>query len=191
MNKDQMKWIAVGLRRSQTDVWRCIQKFLDWVIIIIIIIVIFLQGIGQRPIPVQKFNFWTYESVRTFSRTPWTGDQPDAKPLPTQDNTTQKKRGHTSMPRAGFEPEIPMFERPKTVLALDRAAIWTGPDWVYNEIYAYNNKCSLRSNTKGYGDKTHDSQNSNTTALSDRELYHLQFSLQEASPERAVIAQSM
>jgi hypothetical protein len=30
------------------------------------------------------------------------------------------------MPRAGFEPEIPMFERPKTVLALDRSAIETG-----------------------------------------------------------------
>jgi hypothetical protein len=30
------------------------------------------------------------------------------------------------MPRAGFEPAIPMFERPKTVLVLDRAAIETG-----------------------------------------------------------------
>jgi hypothetical protein len=30
------------------------------------------------------------------------------------------------MPRAGFEPVIPMFERPKTVLALDRSAIETG-----------------------------------------------------------------
>jgi hypothetical protein len=29
------------------------------------------------------------------------------------------------------------------------------PDWVNNEIYAYNNKNSLRSNTKGYGGKTH------------------------------------
>jgi hypothetical protein len=29
------------------------------------------------------------------------------------------------------------------------------PDWVDNEIYAYNNKHSFRSNTKGYGDKTH------------------------------------
>jgi hypothetical protein len=27
------------------------------IIIIIIIIIIFLQGIGQRPVPVQKFNF--------------------------------------------------------------------------------------------------------------------------------------
>jgi hypothetical protein len=47
------------------------------------------------------------------------------------------------------------------------------------------NKHSLRSNTKGYGGKTHktDSQNSDTTAPSGRELYHLQSSLQEASPE--------
>jgi len=43
----------------------------------------------------------------------------------------------------------------------------------------------LRSNTKGYGDKTHwtDSQNSNKTAPSGRELYHLQFLLQVASLE--------
>jgi hypothetical protein len=43
----------------------------------------------------------------------------------------------------------------------------------------------LRSNTKGYGGKTHltDSQNRDTTAPSVRELYHLQFSLQAASPE--------
>jgi hypothetical protein len=31
------------------------------------------------------------------------------------------------MPRAGFEPAIPMFEWPKTVLVLDRSAIETGP----------------------------------------------------------------
>jgi hypothetical protein len=29
------------------------------------------------------------------------------------------------------------------------------PDLVDNEIYAYNNKHSLRSNKKGYGGKTH------------------------------------
>jgi hypothetical protein len=32
----------------------------------------------------------TYESIWTVGMTPWTGDQPDARPLPTQDNTTQK-----------------------------------------------------------------------------------------------------
>jgi hypothetical protein len=43
----------------------------------------------------------------------------------------------------------------------------------------------LSSNTKGYGGRTDwtDSQNSDTPALSGRELYHLQFLLQAASPE--------
>jgi hypothetical protein len=60
------------------------------------------------------------------------------------------------------------------------------PDWVDNEINKNsNNEHSLRSNTKSYGGKTHwtDSQNSDTTAPSGRELYHLQFSLQATSPE--------
>jgi hypothetical protein len=54
------------------------------------------------------------------------------------------------------------------------------PDWVDNDTHNNNNnnnKHSLRSNTKGYGGKTHytDSQNSDTTAPSGNELYHLQF----------------
>jgi hypothetical protein len=53
----------------------------------------------------------------------------------------------------------------------------------HNEIN--NNKHSLRNNTKGCDGKTHstDSQNSDKTAHSGRELYHLQFSFQPASPE--------
>jgi hypothetical protein len=35
---------------------------------------------------------------------------------------TEKKRGHTSMPRVGFKPTIPVFERAKTFHALDRTA---------------------------------------------------------------------
>jgi hypothetical protein len=47
------------------------------------------------------------------------------------------------------------------------------------------NKHSLRRNTKGYGDKTrwNVSNNSDTTAPSGRELYHLQFSLQAVIPK--------
>jgi hypothetical protein len=75
------------------------------------------------------------------------------------------------MSRAGFEPVIPMFERPKTVLALDRAAIETGlcltkltkliecrP--IHHEIPLYVISCSPVSLTKlayctaAYGDKT-------------------------------------
>jgi hypothetical protein len=56
------------------------------------------------------------------------------------------------------------------------------PDWVDSET---NNNKHSRSNTKDYGGKTHytDSQNSDTTAYSGRELYHLQFLLQAAGPE--------
>jgi hypothetical protein len=59
------------------------------------------------------------------------------------------------------------------------------PDRVDNEIYTYLWYCSLRSNTKGCGGKTHqtDSQNSDATAPSGRELYHLQFSVRAASTE--------
>jgi hypothetical protein len=50
------------------------------------------------------------------------GDQPVARPLPTH-RTPQKhnKRTQTPMPRVGFEPTIPVFERAKTVHILDRA----------------------------------------------------------------------
>jgi hypothetical protein len=36
-----------------------------------------------------------------------------------------------------------------------RGCIQKFPDWIDNEIYAYNNKHSLRRNTKCYGGKTH------------------------------------
>jgi hypothetical protein len=36
-----------------------------------------------------------------------------------------------------------------------RGCIQKFPDWIKNEINNNNNKHSLRSNTKGYGDKTH------------------------------------
>jgi hypothetical protein len=39
---------------------------------------------------------------------------------------TQNKHKQTSMPRVGFEPAIPAFERAKTVHALDRAATVIG-----------------------------------------------------------------
>jgi hypothetical protein len=59
----------------------------------------------------------------TVGRTPWTGDQPVARALPTHRTTqTRNKRTQTSIPRVGFEPTIPVFERAKTVRALERSA---------------------------------------------------------------------
>jgi hypothetical protein len=51
------------------------------------------------------------------------GDQLVARSLPTHRRTqTQNKSIQTFMPRVGFETTIPVFELPKTVHALDRAA---------------------------------------------------------------------
>jgi hypothetical protein len=55
------------------------------------------------------------------------GDQPVARPLPIQRTAqTQNKRTQTPIPRVGFEPSILLFERAKTVYALDRAASVVG-----------------------------------------------------------------
>jgi hypothetical protein len=65
----------------------------------------------------------------TVGRTPWTGDQPVARSLPTHRAIQrQNKRTQTSMPRVGFEPTVPASERAKSVLALDRAASMIGSE---------------------------------------------------------------
>jgi hypothetical protein len=59
----------------------------------------------------------------TVGRTAWTGDEPVARPLPSYRTAqTQNRRTQTFMPEVGFETIIPVFERPKTVHALDRAS---------------------------------------------------------------------
>jgi hypothetical protein len=63
----------------------------------------------------------------TAGRTLWMEDQTFARPLPTHRTTqTQYKCTELSMPRVGFEPTIPVFQRAKTVHASDRAAAVIG-----------------------------------------------------------------
>jgi hypothetical protein len=56
----------------------------------------------------------------TVGRTPRTGDQPAARPLPTLDNTNTEQRPKTSMPRVVFEPTISVFERVKAATVFVR-----------------------------------------------------------------------
>jgi hypothetical protein len=68
-------------------------------------------------------NFFQFFNLYTVGRTPWRGDQPVARPLLTHRTTqTQTKRTQAFVPRVGFEPTTPMYERAKAVHALDRAA---------------------------------------------------------------------
>jgi hypothetical protein len=77
--------------------------------------------------PCEPWALFQFLNLHSVGSTPWTGDQPVARPLPTQTTTqTQNKRTQTSMPRVGFEPTILVFERPKTVHASDRAVTVTG-----------------------------------------------------------------
>jgi hypothetical protein len=62
--------------------------------------------------------------LRTVGRTPWTGDQHVARPLPAHRTTqTQDKGTQTSRPRVGFEPTMPVLERAKAVHVLHRATV--------------------------------------------------------------------
>jgi hypothetical protein len=66
---------------------------------------------------------------RYFDRTPWTGDRPIAKLVPTQHSTD--KCVHITIPRTGFESTISVFGRSKTIRALDSVATGTA-DLLFN-----------------------------------------------------------
>jgi hypothetical protein len=73
----------------------------------------------EHRVSVKRYVSLQFLNHSTVGRTPWTRDQPVARPLSTQ---TQNKRRQTSIPWVGFEPTIPVFERAKTVHACDRNA---------------------------------------------------------------------
>jgi hypothetical protein len=66
----------------------------------------------------------------TVGRTPWTGNQPVARPLLAHRTAQIQSKGtQTSMPQVKFAPTIPALERAKTVHVLDRVATVTGRVW--------------------------------------------------------------
>jgi hypothetical protein len=62
--------------------------------------------------------FYSFVILYTVDRTPWTGDRPVARPLPTHRTAqTQNKGTETSMPLVGFESKIPLFKLANSVHA--------------------------------------------------------------------------
>jgi hypothetical protein len=79
---------------------------------------IYLSIYGSRAL-VGLGRFFNFLILYTGGRTPLTGNQPVPRPLSTHRTTpTQNKRTQTSMPRVGFEPMIPVFERAKRTSCL-------------------------------------------------------------------------
>jgi hypothetical protein len=97
---------------------------------------------------VKLFVSLQFLNPKTVGRTPWTGDQAVARPLLTQ---TQNERRHTSMPWMGYEPTIPVFERAKSVHALNRAATVIDLCNVYFLIKIY--VCLLKTRCGKMGEK--------------------------------------
>jgi hypothetical protein len=104
------------------------------------VISIYLSIYGSKAlVGLQFLNLYSY----TDDRTPWTSDQPVARPLPRQRTTqTQNKRTQTSMPWVGIESTIPVFERAKAVHALDRA------ETVIGRVISRNHKTAPIHSTK-------------------------------------------
>jgi hypothetical protein len=72
-------------------------------------------------------RFFSFLILYTVVRTPWTGDQPVARLLPThRTKQTRNKRTQTSVPWVVFEPTIPACKLANKVYALDHAATVIG-----------------------------------------------------------------
>jgi hypothetical protein len=69
-------------------------------------------------------HFSVFLNLFTVCSTPWTGDQPASRPLPTHRHRTQNKHNETFMLPVGLEHTTPVFERVNIVNALDRVATY-------------------------------------------------------------------
>jgi hypothetical protein len=73
-----------------------------------------------------EFNFSEFINVWTFSRTPWTEDQPDARPLPTHRTTRHRKTRTYIHASSGIRTRNPSTRAAEDTRAFDRAVIRTG-----------------------------------------------------------------
>jgi hypothetical protein len=78
----------------------------------------------------ETFRFASVTRPRRVGRSPWTGDQLVARPLPVHKHrkTYTQHEHQTCMPEAGFEPTIQAFKQAKTVPALDHWDTVVGTD---------------------------------------------------------------
>jgi hypothetical protein len=102
-----------------------ILKLLLLLLLLLLFLLLYLDGLGYLAYSHSKLclELWT---LQTVGRTPWTGDQNFAKPLPTQDKTNTEQT-QISVPRMRFEPTIPVFEQAKLYRSLSRATTVIGP----------------------------------------------------------------
>jgi hypothetical protein len=77
----------------------------------------------------KRFVSLQFLNPKTVGRTPWTGNQPVARQLPTQDNINTEQTQTDIHALSGIQPTIPAFEQTKTVHVLDHMATVIGK-WI-------------------------------------------------------------
>jgi hypothetical protein len=92
---------------------------------------------GSTVILLDLGRFFSFVILYTVHTTPWTGDQPVARPLPTHRTTQTQIKCTDTHALSGIRTTIPAFERAKTVYALDRVAtvrrdVYSNPKLKYN-----------------------------------------------------------
>jgi hypothetical protein len=110
-------WVALGTELSERVIHECNRMLKYNIMIYSNLFICFysccsLWNIGHLWNTSFRFPFLV---MQTVGRTPWTGDEPVASHLPTQDNINADR--HPCL-----EPTTPVFERAKIFHALDRAA---------------------------------------------------------------------
>jgi len=96
-------------------------------------------GLGSLVCSNSELTCETMNPFRNFGRTPWVGDRPLEISVPTRNNQTKRDVDiYTSMPRAGFEPTLPVFERPWLWLFVDT-----------NMYYKRRKSCPFRESNPG------------------------------------------
>jgi hypothetical protein len=83
-----------------------------------------------RPCDLVQFRitFLKFCIISTIGRTSWTGDEPDVRPLPAQDNTTKEDKDIHAVSDIGTDdPSVQAI----TAYALDRAATGTSASFYF------------------------------------------------------------
>jgi hypothetical protein len=144
-------------------------------------------GFTPRPLYNQGKSPWYWLAMRLFSTRWWR----EKFPAPTKTQTPghparSPELYHWAIPDPyewnNSDPEFRFHTKFWSVWSNIRRCIQKFPDWVDKDIYAYivNTRCyPLHRDMTAKLSRL----NSDTTAPSGRQLYHLQFSLQVASPE--------
>jgi hypothetical protein len=86
----------------------------------------YLNGLSSPAYARSELPDSEVRTLQTVGMTPWTGDQPIARPLLNAGKHRHNKCGQTTVPHVGFESTIPIFERAKIFHALDLVATVNG-----------------------------------------------------------------